>query len=44
MWFGANDVPPQEVVCHCGATALTEMGATGQYEVPTEEEIAAIPE
>ncbi len=39
LWFSDNDQMPQEVVCTCTETVLTEDGATGNPVAPTQTEI-----
>lgn len=43
LWFGDNDPVPQDVICPCGTTQLTEDGPQGSHIDLTEEEIAELP-
>lgn len=42
LWFGVNDVVPQDVICPCGATELSESGPSGSFTEPTTAELEAI--
>jgi len=42
IYFGADDVPPQAVICDCTDTLLTEDGPEGNSVELTQEELDAL--
>ena len=43
LWFDDNSTVPQDVLCSCCNTELTEEGPIGNFTTLTEEEINNLP-